>query len=75
MKVISKKIVEGYFNNSHRYFLQLGQSFKKEISLVYPCYYTLDTFEIYCIEGDLFDGVERYNTLREAENRIKELLK
>lgn len=75
MKGISKKIVEGYFNNSHRYFIQLDRNFKKEISLVYPCYYTMDKFEIYCIEGNLFEGIERYNTLKEARRRIKELLK
>lgn len=32
-------------------------------------------WEIYCIEGDLFDDVERFKTKKEAEKRIKELLK
>jgi hypothetical protein len=34
----------------------------------------MDTYEIYCIEGELFDDVERFPTLEEAENRVIELL-
>jgi hypothetical protein len=47
---------------------------KGEISLVGPCRATFYTFEIYCINGDLFDDIERYDTLEEAEDRIKEML-
>ena len=46
-----------------------------KISLIGPCSATSHTFEIYCIEGYLFDDIERYHTLEEAEPRIKELLK
>lgn len=47
---------------------------KGEISLLSPCKATFYNFEIYCLEGYLFDDIERYNTLEEAEARIKELL-
>jgi hypothetical protein len=55
--------------NSHRY-----KNDKGEISLLYPSRATMGDFEIFCIEGDLFDDVERYNSLQEAEQRISELL-
>lgn len=44
-----------------------------KISLVYPCFYTSDMFEIFCLKGNLFEDIERYGTLKEAENRINEL--
>jgi hypothetical protein len=47
---------------------------KGEISMLPPCKATFYNFEIYCTEGHLFDDIERYNTLEEAEARIKELL-
>lgn len=47
---------------------------KGEISLLPPCEATFYSFEIYCIKGYLFDDIERYDTLEEAEARIKELL-
>ena len=47
---------------------------KGEISMVPPCQMTLDTFEIFCIEGDLFEEIERYDTLEKAEQRIEDLL-
>lgn len=47
---------------------------KGEISLLSPCKATFYNFEIYCLEGYLFDDIERYNTLEKAEARIKELL-
>ncbi len=55
--------------DSFRYSTEKG-----EISLLKPCKGTMQTFEIYCIKGCLFDDVERYNTLEEAETRINELL-
>jgi hypothetical protein len=55
--------------DSHRY-----KTHKGEISLIYPCYHTMNKFEIYCIEGDLFDDVERFHTLGGVERRINELL-
>ena len=36
---------------------------------------TFNSYEIYCISGQLFDDIERYHTLEQAENRINELLK
>ncbi len=60
----------GLIGSSHRYKTERG-----EISLVHPCRTTMDTFEIYEIsENGLFEDVERFDTLEEAENRIKELL-
>jgi len=44
------------------------------ISLLSPCKSTFYNFEIYCLEGYLFDDIERFNTLEKAEARIKELL-
>ena len=32
-------------------------------------------WEIYCLEGDLFDDVERFDTKKEAVKRIKKLIK
>jgi hypothetical protein len=32
-------------------------------------------WKIYCLEGELFEGVEYFKTKKEAEKRIKELLK
>ena len=61
--------IAGLVGDSNRYKTDKG-----EISLVYPCKVTMDRYEIYCISGDLFDDVERYDTLDEAETRITELL-
>ena len=55
--------------DSHRYKTDKG-----EISLVYPSMFTFDLYEIYCVEGDLFDGIERYNSIEDAEERIGSLL-
>jgi hypothetical protein len=44
---------------------------------VYPSNITLGEYEIYCVKRKLFEGfegVERYETLEEAEKRIKNLL-
>ncbi len=68
---VSQKIVETGpgFGASHRYSNNKG-----EISLVYPAWYTFNKFEIYPIKGELFEDIERYDSLEEAETRIKELL-
>lgn len=72
---MKRSIVKNEYNtytklsDSHRYSNEIG-----EISLLYPCFATQNLFEIYCIEGDLFYDIERYSTLEEAEDRIKELL-
>lgn len=47
---------------------------KGEISLLTPCYATLETFEIYCIKGNLFSDIIRFRTLREAQHTINTLL-
>jgi hypothetical protein len=39
-----------------------------------PCMATFDSYKIYCIQGGLFDDIERYDTLEKAEERISELL-
>ncbi len=59
----------GLVSGSERYKTDKG-----EISLLTPCPATSATFEIYCIEGDLFEDVERYDSLEEAEERINSLL-
>lgn len=56
-------------SDSNRYKTEKG-----EISLLEPCMVTMGMYEIYCIEGDLFDDIERYDTLEEAEERISILL-
>lgn len=55
--------------DSNRYETEKGI-----ISLIYPSWISMESYEIYCIEGELFDGIERYETLEEAEERINELL-
>jgi hypothetical protein len=54
-------------SESYRY-----KSTKGEISLLYPCYATMNMYEIYCPE--LFEDIERYDTSEEVEERIRELL-
>jgi len=66
--MLEKYIVSGYIT-SHRYKTEVG-----EISLVHPSRYTMDSYEIFSTEGDLFFDVERYKTLEEAEERIYDLL-
>lgn len=61
--------IKGFLTDSNRYRTEKG-----EISMVPPCMATLNTYEIYCIEGELFDDIERYETLEEVETRINELL-
>lgn len=34
-----------------------------------------DLWEIYCIRGDLFEDIERFDTFLEAKKRCQELLK
>ena len=33
------------------------------------------SYEIYCLEGDLFDDIERFKTRHEAKERIDSLLR
>lgn len=69
VREIKKTGIEGLLSNSNRYRTDKG-----EISMLTPCKATFSSFEIYCCAGSLFDDVERYGTLQEAENRINELL-
>ena len=62
-------IAPGLLSDSNRYSSEKGL-----ISLLEPCRATMDCYEIYCLEGNLFDDIERYDTLDEVENRIKKLL-
>ena len=47
---------------------------KGSISMIPPSYVSDNMFEIYCLEGDLFDDIERFNTKAEAMERINNLL-
>lgn len=60
---------EGFLGDSHRY-----ETDKGIISMVRPCFANFQSFEIYSIKGELFDDVERYYTIEDAERRIIELL-
>ncbi len=62
-------IAPGLLSDSNRYSSEKGL-----ISLLEPCRATMGCYEIYCIGGNLFDDIERYETLDEVENRIKKLL-
>lgn len=66
---INNETIGNLVGDSHRYKNEKG-----EISCVHPCLATMDLYEIYCIKGDLFEDIERYDTLNEAEERISELL-
>jgi len=61
--------IEGVLSDSVRYKNEKG-----EISLLHPCKATMYSFEIYCVAESLFDDIERYDTLQEAEARIEFLL-
>ena len=60
-------VLRELISESYRY-----KSTKGEISLLHPCYATMNMYEIYCPE--LFEDIERYDTLEEVEARIRELL-
>ncbi|MBT7452148.1 MAG: hypothetical protein HN793_15020 [Rhodospirillaceae bacterium] len=62
-------IAPGLLSDSNRYSSEKGL-----ISLLEPCRATMGCYEIYCLGGNLFDDIERYDTLDEVENRIKKLL-
>lgn len=66
---IDKSISSLTASDSHKYITEVGT-----ISLLYPCFATMQRYEIFCTEGDLFFDIERYNTLEEAEERIYEIL-
>ena len=47
---------------------------KGSISMIPPSYVSDYMFEIYCLEGDLFDDIERFHTEEEAMERVNNLL-
>lgn len=47
---------------------------KGMISLVDPCHFTSNLFEIYSLDGNLFEDIERFVKEDEAIKRCKELL-
>ena len=69
-----KKTEQEHWDKNNRQFHYTDGT--EVISLIYPAYYTMFKFEIYQIRGNrnLFEDVERFDTLEEAETRIKELL-
>lgn len=67
--VVVSELSQQFCGDSHRY-----ETDKGIISMVFPCFTNFNTYEIYCIEGDLFDDVERYPTFELAEKRIVELI-
>lgn len=58
-------------------YQHIFSSEKGKISLVLLKDYLFDgrdTWEIYCLEGKLFEDVERFDTKEEAKKRVRELL-
>jgi len=66
---VLKTGIANVVSDSHRY-----QTDKGIISMLHPCRATFNSYEIYCVEGSLFEDIERYETLEQAEQRIEELL-
>ena len=84
---IKKRIHKGWFSDDRAKAIgvscPLGKyqyiysSSKGKISLIeLPNYWGdgKDLWEIYTLKGNLFDDVERFDTKKSAEKRIKELL-
>lgn len=67
--VVNSELSPQFLGDSHRY-----ETDKGIISMVHPCFANFETYEIYCLKGDLFIDVERYETLELAEKRIIELI-
>ena len=66
---VTNDLVPRLVGDSHRHETKKGI-----ISLIYPCITSRHLYEIYCIEGNLFEDIERFDTLERAEIRIEELL-
>jgi hypothetical protein len=83
---ITKRIHEGYRELEHTRYKIFGEyqyiysSDKGVISLIQLINYYRDgrdgkdLWEIYCLRGDLFEDVERFDTRREADFYIREYL-
>ena len=54
---------------------QVFTSEEGSISMIHPCEFTNQEYEIYSLEGDLFDDVERYPYHNLVMERINNLLK
>jgi hypothetical protein len=67
--VVVSELSQQFLGDSHRY-----ETDKGIISMVFPCFANFETFEIYCLKGNLFDDVERYPTFELAEKRIIDLI-
>ena len=77
--VDNTKIGKRRYPNTFGKYQYIYASEKGRISLV-ELLYTVTTsseehWEIYCLEGDLFEDVERFKTKKQAETRIWELIK
>ncbi len=68
-KTIVSSSIAGLLSDSNQY-----ETSKGKISMLTPCKATMDMFEIYCLEGDLFEDIERFSGLEDVEARISELL-
>lgn len=53
---------------------KLVYSDKGMISLLQPSNFTMMMFEIYSLDGNLFEDIERFDTEEQALSRCKELL-
>ena len=42
--------------------------------MIAPSFFSDNMYEIYCIKGDLFDDIERYESIDKALDRISDLL-
>jgi len=74
----AKKLTKGKIRQHLGKYQYICSSKKGKISIVeFPNYFGdgKDFWEIYCQEGDLFDDVERFDTLEEAKKKVKELLR
>lgn len=74
--VKSGKLQSRYLNEIGK-FQYFYESDKGEISLIKLNAIIRSGFlwEIYCVDGNLFEDVERFDTKKEAEKRIYQLLK
>ena len=79
-KTMKEKIycrIQGH-EKPHSTWFQIVYSFNdKEISLIHLgfLFETSYHWEIYCLKGNLFEDVIRFETLQEAIKRIEKLLK
>lgn len=63
------RIVKGYKENQRLAFSDKGM-----ISILNPEAFTMNMYEIYSLDGNLFEDIERFDNEQEALDRCKELL-